>query len=107
MTVLKFSKTCSINCVINCQYCSLIFAALPALLTHRCRSACWQVLDVASASGEPALTIARALPRAQVASTDLAEAFQELGQVGALPSKTIGRQQGALPALALALLKPM
>lgn len=40
-----------------------------------------QILDVASASGEPAVTLARALPQARVVSTDFAETYLELGQV--------------------------
>ncbi|PRW57037.1 methyltransferase type 11 [Chlorella sorokiniana] len=39
-----------------------------------------RILDVASASGEPALTLAVALPQAQLVSTDLAHAFLELGK---------------------------
>lgn len=42
-----------------------------------------QVLDVASASGEPAATIARALPSATVLATDLAAEFVELGRARA------------------------
>lgn len=44
---------------------------------------CSQVLDVASASGEPAVSIARALPGAHMISTDLAEAYLALGQARA------------------------
>ena len=43
------------------------------------RSPC-QVLDVASASGEPAASLAAALPRARVVATDLAAPFVELGR---------------------------
>lgn len=42
-----------------------------------------RILDVASASGEPALTLAAALPQAQLVSTDLAHAFLELGKARA------------------------
>ncbi|KAI7836751.1 hypothetical protein COHA_009389 [Chlorella ohadii] len=42
-----------------------------------------RILDVASASGEPALTLAAALPQAQLLSTDLAHAFLELGKARA------------------------
>ncbi|KAL4452437.1 hypothetical protein ABPG75_008099 [Micractinium tetrahymenae] len=39
-----------------------------------------RILDVASASGEPAATLAAALPNAQVLSTDLAHAYLQLGK---------------------------
>lgn len=39
-----------------------------------------QVLDVASASGEPAATLARALPAATLLATDLSPAFVALGR---------------------------
>ena len=42
-----------------------------------------QVLDIASASGEPALTVAKRLPHAHVVSTDLVDTYQELGRARA------------------------
>lgn len=42
-----------------------------------------RILDVASASGEPAATLASALPSAQVLSTDLAAPYLELGRARA------------------------
>lgn len=41
------------------------------------------ILDVASASGEPAATLAAALPNAHVVSTDVAPPYLELGQARA------------------------
>lgn len=41
------------------------------------------ILDVASASGEPALSLAAALPHAQVIATDLAETYLPLGRARA------------------------
>jgi ubiquinone/menaquinone biosynthesis C-methylase UbiE len=41
------------------------------------------VLDVASASGEPATTVAKVLPQARVVSTDLEEGYLVLGQAHA------------------------
>ena len=42
-----------------------------------------RILDVAAASGEPSLSLAKALPHAQIIATDLAEAFIPLGQARA------------------------
>ena len=42
-----------------------------------------RILDIASASGEPAATLARALPQAAVLSTDLAEPYLVLGRARA------------------------
>lgn len=42
-----------------------------------------RILDVASASGEPAVTLATALPRAECVSTDLAHAYLALGKARA------------------------
>lgn len=58
------------------------FAALLAPLL-RGRPGGARILDLASASGEPAVTLAAALPDAQVVSTDLAPPFLELGRARA------------------------
>jgi ubiquinone/menaquinone biosynthesis C-methylase UbiE len=42
-----------------------------------------RILDLASASGEPAATLASALPKAQVLSTDIAAPYLQLGQARA------------------------
>ena len=48
--------------------------------------ACPQILDVASASGEPAVSLARALPQASVVASDFAEPFLQLGRCVAAAS---------------------
>ncbi len=49
------------------------------------------MLDLASASGEPALTVAKHLPNAQVVSTDLVDTYQELGRARAAAAGVQGR----------------
>jgi ubiquinone/menaquinone biosynthesis C-methylase UbiE len=51
------------------------------------------VLDVAAASGEPALSIALALPEARLISTDLGESFAELGRARAEQAGVAGRME--------------
>lgn len=42
-----------------------------------------QILDVAAAAGEPAISIAKSLPGATIISTDLAPAFLDIGRARA------------------------
>jgi ubiquinone/menaquinone biosynthesis C-methylase UbiE len=50
-----------------------------------------QILDVAAASGEPALSLALALPEARLISTDLGDSFAGLGRARAAQAGVGGR----------------
>ncbi|GAB4818718.1 hypothetical protein N2152v2_005764 [Parachlorella kessleri] len=53
------------------------------LESHFGRDTAVKVLDLASASGEPAITLAKRLPAAHIVSTDLESGYQQLGQARA------------------------
>jgi methylase of polypeptide subunit release factors len=90
--LLHLPCCCALTAAVHAKRACLGHTALePSLTTQHLQRpppalACPQILDVASASGEPAVSLARALPQAAVVASDFAEPFLQLGRCAAAAS---------------------